>query len=34
MTTPPQINEARDRGDIELLERIVKDPQAIILNQI
>lgn len=27
------INEARDRGDIELLERIVKDPQAFILSQ-
>ena len=27
------INEARDRGDIELLERIAKDPQAFILKQ-
>ncbi|MFM2199663.1 MAG: hypothetical protein RLZZ505_3095 [Verrucomicrobiota bacterium] len=27
------INEARDRGDIGLLERIVKDPQAFILEQ-
>ncbi len=27
------INEARDRGDIELLERIAKDPQAFILQQ-
>jgi hypothetical protein len=27
------INEARDRGDIDLLERIAKDPQAFILNQ-
>jgi DNA polymerase-3 subunit epsilon len=26
------INEARDRGDIELLERIAKDPQAFILQ--
>jgi len=27
------INEARDRGDIELLELIAKDPQGFILNQ-
>ena len=27
------INEARDRGDIELLETIAKDPQAFILKQ-
>jgi DNA polymerase-3 subunit epsilon len=27
------INEARDRGDIELLERIAKDPQAFIRQQ-
>ena len=27
------INEARDRGDIELLEEIAKDPQAFILKQ-
>jgi DNA polymerase-3 subunit epsilon len=27
------INEARDRGDIELLELIAKDPQAFILKQ-
>jgi DNA polymerase-3 subunit epsilon len=27
------INEARDRGDIELLERSAKDPQAFILRQ-
>jgi DNA polymerase-3 subunit epsilon len=27
------INEARDRGDIELLERIAKDPQAFMLKQ-
>ena len=27
------INEARDRGDIEMLERIAKDPQAFILEQ-
>jgi len=27
------INEARDRGEIELLERIAKDPQAFILQQ-
>jgi DNA polymerase-3 subunit epsilon len=27
------INDARDRGDIELLERIAKDPQAFILKQ-
>lgn len=27
------INEARDRGDIDLLERIAKDPQAFILQQ-
>lgn len=27
------INEARDRGDIELRERIAKDPQAFILKQ-
>ncbi|MEI6655718.1 MAG: hypothetical protein WCP45_13205 [Verrucomicrobiota bacterium] len=27
------INEARDQGDIELLERIAKDPQAFILQQ-
>jgi len=27
------INEARDRGDIELLEMIAKDPQAFILKQ-
>jgi hypothetical protein len=27
------INEARDRGDIELLESIAKDPQAFILEQ-
>ena len=27
------INEARDRGDIEFLERIAKDPQAFILQQ-
>ena len=27
------INEACDRGDIELLERIAKDPQAFILKQ-
>ena len=27
------INKARDRGDIELLERIAKDPQAFILKQ-
>jgi len=27
------INEARDHGDIELLERIAKDPQAFILQQ-
>jgi len=27
------INEARDRGDIELLERIAKDPLAFILKQ-
>jgi DNA polymerase-3 subunit epsilon len=27
------INEARDRGDIELLEAIAKDPQAFILKQ-
>jgi len=27
------INEARDRGDIELLETIAKDPQAFILRQ-
>ena len=27
------INEARDRGDIELLETIAKDPQAFILQQ-
>jgi hypothetical protein len=27
------MNEARDRGDIELLERIAKDPQAFILKQ-
>lgn len=27
------INEARDRGDIELLERIVKDPKAFMLEQ-
>ena len=26
-------NEARDRGDIELLETIAKDPQAFILKQ-
>jgi hypothetical protein len=26
------LNEARDRGDIELLERIPKDPQAFILK--
>ncbi len=29
----PAINEARDRGDISLLERIAKDPQAFILKQ-
>jgi hypothetical protein len=28
------INEARDRGDIELLERIAKGPQAFILKQV
>jgi hypothetical protein len=27
------INQARDRGDIELLELIARDPQAFILNQ-
>jgi len=27
------INEARDRGDIALLELIAKDPQAFILKQ-
>ena len=27
------INESRDRGDIELLERIAEDPQAFILKQ-
>jgi hypothetical protein len=27
------INEARDRGDIELLEEIAKDPKAFILKQ-
>jgi hypothetical protein len=27
------INEARDRGDIELLETIARDPQAFILKQ-
>jgi len=27
------INDARDRGDIELLELIAKDPQAFILKQ-
>ena len=27
------INEARDRGDIEMLERIAKDPQAFIRQQ-
>jgi hypothetical protein len=27
------INEARDRGDIALLELIAKDPQALILKQ-
>ena len=27
------INEARDRGDIELLELIANDPQAFILKQ-
>jgi DNA polymerase-3 subunit epsilon len=27
------INEARDRGDIDLLERIAKDPQAFIRQQ-
>lgn len=27
------INESRDRGHIELLERIAKDPQAFILKQ-
>ena len=33
LTPMKAINEARDRGDIALLELIAKDPQAFILKQ-